>query len=55
MTKQDKLQYIKVRKEGGTTILSVGKLIPKGWKIVSLTGRVDIAQEVAYLRVEKVA
>lgn len=55
MTKQDKLQYIKVRKEGGTTVLSLGKLIPKGWKIVKLDQVSAKPDESVTIRVKKVA
>lgn len=30
-------QYKKVRREGGSIVIAVGKLIPDEWKIVKLT------------------
>ena len=36
MKDKDKLQYVKVRREGGTRVLSVGKFIPAEWRIVTI-------------------
>ncbi len=55
MTKLDRSQYIKVRKEGGTTILSLGRLIPEGWKIVKLTKVGELPDKVVTVQIEKVA
>lgn len=55
MTKDDKLQYIKVRREGGTTVISVGKLIPRHWKVVKLSLGLDSDPKVVFIRAEKVA
>jgi len=50
--------YKKVRKEGGSVVLSMGNCIPKDWRIVkiSLISEVDDNNEVwRDIRVEKVA
>lgn len=48
-------EFRKVRKEGSTTVLSVGKLLPRGWKIVRLVKEDELPDKWVRIRIEKVA
>lgn len=50
-------QYKKLRKEGGTRVLSVGTLVPKDWRLVKVSavmGKETLTGEAVYLRIERI-
>ena len=50
-------QYKKLRKEGGTRVLSVGTLVPKSWKLVRVIKEDELIKddrEWVRLRIERV-
>ena len=47
--------YVKVRREGGTIVLTVGKRIPPDWKLVSIKERKCSDENKRILEIKKVA
>lgn len=48
-------QFKKVRKEGGSQVLTVGKLLPSEWKIVRIVYEDTLPDKWVRVRIEKVA
>ena len=46
--------YLKVRQEGGSTVLTVGKHIPKEWQLVVIRERRRPSENVRVLEVKRI-
>lgn len=53
--KKQRSKYIKVRSEGGSVVLTLGKIIPKEWKLVEITVKASRDGDKRVLTIVKVA